>query len=161
MLIRKLRLEKGWSQEQLAACSGVSVRTIQRLERGAKGGLETLKCIAAALDIELSDLYEESNMSQKTLTTEEQQAYEYVRDIKGFYSHALTFVIFHTVFMTWSVLQSGMLGWTVWSFMGWGLGLGVHALNVFEITNFFDSQWEKKQVEKRLQAKRGNSPSDS
>jgi transcriptional regulator with XRE-family HTH domain len=34
MLIQKLRLQRGWSQEQLAELSGLSVRTIQRLERG-------------------------------------------------------------------------------------------------------------------------------
>ena len=34
MLIQKLRLQRGWSQEQLAVLSGLSVRTIQRLERG-------------------------------------------------------------------------------------------------------------------------------
>ncbi len=34
MLIQKLRLQRGWSQEDLAALSGLSVRTIQRLERG-------------------------------------------------------------------------------------------------------------------------------
>ena len=33
MLIQKLRLQRGWSQEQLAELSGLSVRTIQRIER--------------------------------------------------------------------------------------------------------------------------------
>lgn len=32
MLIQKLRLQRGWSQEQLADLSGLSVHTIQRLE---------------------------------------------------------------------------------------------------------------------------------
>ncbi len=34
MLVQKLRLQRGWSQEQLATVSGLSVRTIQRIERG-------------------------------------------------------------------------------------------------------------------------------
>lgn len=32
ILIQKLRLQHGWSQQQLADLSGLSVRTIQRLE---------------------------------------------------------------------------------------------------------------------------------
>lgn len=40
----------------MALCSGLSVRTIQRIERGHNAGLESLKCIAAALDISLSEL---------------------------------------------------------------------------------------------------------
>ena len=34
MLIRKLRLQRGWAQEQLAELCDFSVRTIQRLEKG-------------------------------------------------------------------------------------------------------------------------------
>lgn len=34
MIIRKLRLQRGWSQEQLAELTGLSTRTIQRIERG-------------------------------------------------------------------------------------------------------------------------------
>ena len=32
MLIQKLRLQHGWSQQQLADLSGLSMRTIQRLQ---------------------------------------------------------------------------------------------------------------------------------
>ena len=34
MNVRKLRLQRNWSQEQLAQVSGLSIRTIQRIERG-------------------------------------------------------------------------------------------------------------------------------
>ncbi|WP_428831123.1 helix-turn-helix domain-containing protein, partial [Campylobacter coli] len=30
MIVRKLRLQRGWSQDQLATMTGLSVRTIQR-----------------------------------------------------------------------------------------------------------------------------------
>ena len=47
--IRPLRLEKGWSQEQLATIAGLSTRTVQRIENGEQASLETLTAIAAAL----------------------------------------------------------------------------------------------------------------
>ena len=55
-MIKKMRLSKGWTQEELARISGLSVRTIQRLERGYSGGLESLKCLAAVFGVELSQL---------------------------------------------------------------------------------------------------------
>ena len=55
-MIKKLRLSEGWTQEQLAHLSGLSIRTIQRLERGHNGGLETMKCLAATFDRKLSEL---------------------------------------------------------------------------------------------------------
>jgi transcriptional regulator with XRE-family HTH domain len=39
MNLRALRLNRGWSQEQLANASGLSVRTIQRIENGGQPGL--------------------------------------------------------------------------------------------------------------------------
>jgi len=42
-MIKKIQLSKGWTQEQLAQFSGLSVRTIQRIERGRNAGLESLK----------------------------------------------------------------------------------------------------------------------
>jgi transcriptional regulator with XRE-family HTH domain len=54
--IKNIRTDKGWSQEQLAQFSGLSVRTIQRIERGHNAGLESLKCLAAVFEIEVSQL---------------------------------------------------------------------------------------------------------
>lgn len=51
-LIRKLREDKGWSQEHLAAVSGLSARTIQRLEAEGNASLESRSAIAVALGVE-------------------------------------------------------------------------------------------------------------
>ena len=58
MLIQKLRLQRGWSQEQLSDISGLSSRTIQRLERGHPASLESLKTLAAVFEIDLKQLQE-------------------------------------------------------------------------------------------------------
>ena len=54
MLTQKLRLQRGWSQEQLAILSGLSVRTIQRIERGQSASVESLKSIASVFEIDFS-----------------------------------------------------------------------------------------------------------
>lgn len=55
--IVELRQEQGWTQERLAAASGVGLRTIQRLEAGEDASLETLSLVAEALRVEVRDLF--------------------------------------------------------------------------------------------------------
>jgi transcriptional regulator with XRE-family HTH domain len=54
--LKKLREARGWSQEQLAAAAGISVRTVQRAERDGSASRETKLCLAAALDVPHSTL---------------------------------------------------------------------------------------------------------
>lgn len=54
--IRKLRNSKALTQDDLAARSGLGIATIYRAERGLSVSAETLASIAAALDINASDL---------------------------------------------------------------------------------------------------------
>lgn len=63
MNLKQMRRGKGWSQEQLADISGVSIRTIQRIEAGEAPGLETLKALAATFECALEDLTEQLGMA--------------------------------------------------------------------------------------------------
>lgn len=62
MSIQQRRLEKGWTQEQLALHSGLSARTIQRVESGKSIGAESLKCLAAVFETSTTGLIQEQNM---------------------------------------------------------------------------------------------------
>ena len=53
--IRLLRERKAWTQEQLAAASGISPRTVQRAEEGTASA-ETRSAIAGALDVSVESL---------------------------------------------------------------------------------------------------------
>lgn len=65
-VILERRLERAWSQEELAVASGLSLRTIQRVEKDASASLETKKALAATLDINIRDLeYEDSHIMKK------------------------------------------------------------------------------------------------
>lgn len=54
MIVRKLRLQRGWSQSQLAEMVGVATRTIQRIEQGQRPSLETAKALAAVFEVDVS-----------------------------------------------------------------------------------------------------------
>jgi DNA-binding XRE family transcriptional regulator len=49
--IRKLREERGWTQEHLAAVAAVSLRTIQRVESDGAASLETRAALAAVFGL--------------------------------------------------------------------------------------------------------------
>lgn len=59
MVIKKLREKKQWSQEQLATLSGISIRTIQRIESGNRASLESLKSLAAVFETNIETLQKE------------------------------------------------------------------------------------------------------
>lgn len=55
-LIIKFRMLKGWTQEQLASASGLSKRTIQRVENESTASMETQKALAATFAIDFTSL---------------------------------------------------------------------------------------------------------
>ena len=65
---------------------------------------------------------------------EQQQRYDRARArvqaIKGFYIHASAYVLVNIVLLVINVLVGGGW-WFYWPLLGWGVGLGVHALAVF------------------------------
>lgn len=64
--VRRFRTERGWSQEQLAVVSGLSLRTIQRVEADGSASQETRMSLAATFGIQLSDLVRDSNAERQT-----------------------------------------------------------------------------------------------
>jgi uncharacterized membrane protein YhaH (DUF805 family)/DNA-binding XRE family transcriptional regulator len=54
--LRELRTARQWSQEQLAKLSGLNLRTIQRLESGAKVSTESLRALAAVFEVSAESL---------------------------------------------------------------------------------------------------------
>jgi transcriptional regulator with XRE-family HTH domain len=158
MLVQKLRLQHSWSQEELATISGLSVRTIQRIEQGQAPGLESLKALAAIFEVDVLELRNATN-KETTMPaahanhseTEEMLAFAKVRKLKGFYLHVSVYfvVILFLVINNWFTTGFDPF-WAYWPAMGWGLGLALHAIWVFQPFPFIGPDWEKRQIEKEL-----------
>ena len=54
--VRRLRTAHGWSQEQLAIASGLSLRTVQRVEADGTASMATKVSLAATYGIPLDEL---------------------------------------------------------------------------------------------------------
>jgi transcriptional regulator with XRE-family HTH domain len=54
--VRELREQAGWNQAELAVRAGVSVSSVSRIENGRKPNKGTLKLIANALGVDVSEI---------------------------------------------------------------------------------------------------------
>ena len=158
MIVRKLRLRRGWSQDQLAEFTGVTVRTIQRIERGHKPSLETAKALAAVFEVDCSTFLPENddmnhNENQHTHTNdenlepEEAEALEYAKRIKDFLSGAASFLILAVVFFLVFGFDKPVL-YVVFGAIG--LWIAVQGLVAFEIIRLPFQDLERRMAEKKL-----------
>lgn len=64
-LVKRLRAEKQWSQEQLSELCGLNLRTIQRLEKSGNASLESVRALAAVFGVEAKELLVEETLVQR------------------------------------------------------------------------------------------------
>ncbi|MBV8032722.1 MAG: helix-turn-helix domain-containing protein, partial [Betaproteobacteria bacterium] len=132
MLIQKLRLKRGWSQQQLAEASGLSARTIQRLEAGQPASTETLKSLAAVFEVDFSTLEPETAMNAVAAGSQEQQekdAFAYVRRLRRFYLHLFMYLVLSAALLAANLIVTPQYLWSLWAIGGWGLAALVEAFN--------------------------------
>ena len=159
MTVRKNRLEKGWSQEHLAHVSGLSVRTVQRIEQGQKAGLESLKCLAAVFETNISELIKEEPMIENNkkilrLKDNEEEAIEFVKKLKSFHLNWMMYlVVISGLYLVNIYVTPGYL-WVIWPALGWGIGIVSHAVKLFGLFGVFGTEWEQRQFEKRMRERR-------
>lgn len=144
--IKKMRLERHWSQEQLAEMSGLSIRTIQRIENGENAGLESLKALASVFETTIADSNKKEEIEQ--IRKEE----EYVQNVKGFYKLLGLAIVSLVVFLVMSVFSSDSEVWFFFFYMliFWIVVLGVYSLNYLD---FFGKEWERKIINKKFKKK--------
>ena len=156
IIVRKLRLQRGWTQEDVARFAGLSVRSVQRVERGQPGSLETMKALAAVFETDVATLGNGGQeMSDTTvMPADEKEALEYVARIKGFYMHLFMYAVFAVMFLGMYGLMWGFahpfVRLLLYAFAGWVVGIVIHGLFVYEVFDFLSPKWERRLVERRL-----------
>jgi transcriptional regulator with XRE-family HTH domain len=144
--IKKMRLERHWSQDQLAEMSGLSIRTIQRIENGENAGLESLKSLGAVFEINIEDSDKKKEIEQ--IRKEE----EYVQNVKWFYGFLALAILNLVIFFIIALFDSDSEGWYLFFYMAifYALALGAASLNIF---GFFGKEWKKKMIDKKFKKK--------
>ena len=142
--IKKMRLERHWSQEQLADMSGLSIRTIQRIENGENAGLESLKSLASVFETNIIDSDKKEEIEQ--IRKEE----EYVQNVKGFYKILVMAILNLIVFLIIAIFNSE--GWFLffYMFIFWAVFMGIYSINYFD---FFGEELKRKIINKKFNSK--------
>ena len=151
MSIQKMRLKRGWSQQQLADASGLSARTIQRIESGHAGSVESLKSIAAVFEVHFLTLTETAMKDETTNSqAKEKIAFKRAQRLRAYYLHLLMYLVVNAGCITINLFTTPDKLWFVGALLFWGLGLTVHTLTIFVFDKYFTGEWELAQVEKHL-----------
>lgn len=66
MIVKRLRKKNGWSQDQLATLSGLSLRTIQRIEAGHPASMETINSLSSVFETDITKFTEEIEVIDKS-----------------------------------------------------------------------------------------------
>ena len=152
--VKAMRETNGWSQEQLAEMAGLSTRTIQRIERGQRAGLESWKSLAAVFDTTINEMQGEGDMvaivENSQLADEEAKALSQVRNLRRWYISIIYYVAVMLFLLLINWLTSPDYWWVVWPALGWGLGIALYGVTLFGSWRILGDDWERREVEKRI-----------
>jgi hypothetical protein len=73
-------------------------------------------------------------------------ARKYVHDLKEFYTHLAVYVIVNLFLIIVNVITSPDSWWFYWVSLAWGIGLAIHAYEVFLQERFFGTEWEERKI---------------
>ncbi len=82
------------------------------------------------------------------------QAQRHARAVRGFYVHALVFVLVNAGLVAINLMGTPGRLWFGWGMAGWGVGLAAHAVSVFAFDRMFGREWEEHKIRNYLD--RGN-----
>ncbi len=139
--LKEMRLQRHWSQEQLAEMSGLSIRTIQRIENGENAGLESLKSLAAVFEIAIVATDKKEEIAQ--IRTEE----AYIQNIKGFYKLLDIAILSLIAPVIPAINDASNWGIFFWLLLSWIVIIGIYSLNVVDILG---DDWKQKLINKKF-----------
>ncbi len=92
----------------------------------------------------------------RTANDIEQEVRERVKELKDFYGHLGVYVLVNVFLIIINLLTSPGFFWAIFPMLGWGIGLGAHAVGLFGLFGIGGKAWEERKVrELMLQRQRG------
>lgn len=136
-----MRLDRHWSQDQLAEMSGLSLRTVQRIENGENASLESLKALASVFETDITDSDKEEEIAQ----ARKEEAY--VQNVKGFYKLLALAVFSLVTFLIIALFNSEVWYFFFYMLIFYAVVLAVYSINYFD---FFGKEWERKIIHRKF-----------
>ena len=122
--LRNYREKLQWTQQVLSEASGLSIRTIQRIEKGEMPSKESLLSLAAAIDVKVEDLLFDND---SVIHKENIEFSVYRNKIwKGLFLHSLAWVIVFCLHLLKNYDGDASEKYSFYLILGWLVGLILH-----------------------------------
>lgn len=79
-----------------------------------------------------------------------------VEEIKGFYGNFYSWLLVNLGLMILNLITYPQYLWFLWPLLGWGVGVGIHAMSVFNWMPFMGADWEEKKIRQLMHKERNN-----
>jgi len=134
-ILRQLREERSWTQEHLADAAGVSLRTVQRIEREGNASADSRLALAAAFGVNVSILVGKADEpSAATTPATPERALEapprsWARE--SFLRHLVVYLVVCSILVYLDFSSGNGVHWSKWPILGWGFRLLMHGLSAW------------------------------
>ncbi|HBT5242326.1 TPA: helix-turn-helix domain-containing protein [Klebsiella quasipneumoniae] len=146
---RSLRLARAWSQEQLAELSGLSVRTVQRIENGDQPSLETLSALAAVFEVSVVDLSDPDAPGGRALDQTTAETKSNLAKESRFYRSVITAIVVCTLLLVLNHFTAPTSEWSLWVAGIWFALLVIRGMRTFVFRGLI-SRWQQKRIQQKL-----------
>lgn len=141
--IKLWRKEHCWSQEHLADLSGISIRTIQRIESGGAATHDSAQSLAAAFGVDARVLTVDAVENIDT-AEEVRQAKSNLQFKLSFWIHLFSYLFVMTLLVSINLAKSPDNIWVLWPAIGWGIGVAAHGMSVALVEYISDAEKQLK-----------------
>lgn len=84
------------------------------------------------------------------------RAQKKVEDIKGFYGNLFSYVVVNAGLAILNLVTTPDHLWFFYPLIGWGVGVAIHAISVFNMMPFLGADWEERKIRELLDRDKGN-----
>lgn len=79
-----------------------------------------------------------------------------VEEIKGFYGNLLAYIVVNVFLLIINLVTSPEYLWFFWPMLGWGVGVFLHGMKVFNYLPFFGADWEEQKIKEFMEKEKKN-----
>lgn len=74
-----------------------------------------------------------------------------VEEIKGFYGNLTAYIAVNLALMAMNLLTSPEHLWFFYPMLGWGVGVAIHGMKVFNYMPFLGKDWEERKMQEFIE----------
>jgi hypothetical protein len=79
-----------------------------------------------------------------------------VEEIKGFYGNLTAYILVNTALLAINLLTSAKHLWFYWPLIGWGIGVAIHGMKVFNYLPLLGKDWEEQKIKEFMDKEKDN-----